>query len=109
MSETLTLTQGIDSGFAWPVVDEDGEPAVLTGYTAACQVRKAEHPTAPLLTTLTATVTGSDVAIQWTAEESLLWDWASGVADVVLSNAAGRPVQIVWAGQVRVDRVVTHA
>lgn len=104
----LTLPQGIDSGYAWPIT-EDGAPAVLTGYTVLCQVRAKAAPDAELLATLTASVTGSDATISWTAEASLAWTWKSGFADVILINASGRPVQIVWQGKVTVDKVVSHA
>ena len=108
-AQTLTLAQGIDSGYAWPIVGADNQPADLTGWAAACQIRQHEAPTSPLLTTLAAAVVGSAVVVSWTAEQSLAWEWNFGAMDVLLTNPDGRPVQIVWQGQVHVDQVVTHA
>ena len=102
----LILQQGIDSGFAWEIVDGTG-PADLTGYTAKGQVRKQESVTSPLLADLTCAVVGSSVAVQWTAEQSLAWNFTSGCGDVILINPAGRPVQVIWQGTVSVDPVVT--
>ena len=103
----LILQQGIDAGYAWPILDGD-QPADLTGWTVLAQVRTREEPSAPLLWEFTTSITPGQVAITWTAEESLTWAWAAGFADVVLVTPEGRPVQVVWAGAVRVDRVVSH-
>lgn len=106
---TLTLRQGIDSGYAWELVDTDGNPADLTGWTARSQIRTHQDPTATLLHELTAEVDvpGSRVTVSWTAEESLGWEWRSGFFDVILTDPVGRPVQIVTQGRVEVDKVVT--
>ncbi len=53
---SLTLTQGIDSGYGWPMVDGDGGAAALTGYSVLAQVRATESPTG---TKLAAPVGGS--------------------------------------------------
>lgn len=105
---TLTLQQGIDSGYSWPIVDDAGDPATLTGYSAKCQVRKQDRPTADLLAELTATIDGSNVVVTWTAEESLLWTWDQGQYDVILINGSDRPMQVVAQGTAVVDRVVTN-
>lgn len=108
---TLTLTQGIDSGYAWPITDADGQPADLTGWTAIAQVRERESPTSPLLHEFTAAVdvAASRVTVSWTAEESLAWTaWSVGFFDVVLVDPDGRPVQVLAQGDVKVDRVVSH-
>jgi len=106
---SLTLTQGIDSGYAWPMVDGDGGAATLTGYSVLAQVRATESPTGTKLADLTAAIDGSSVTVTWTAEESLAWTWTYGWADVVLIDADSRPVQIVWQGTVGIDLVVSHA
>jgi len=106
---SIKLPQGIDSGYTWPIVDSVGAPAVLTGFTAAAKVRSEESHTSALLFEFTANVVGSNVVIQWTAEQSLAWEWASGYCDVILINNLARPIQVVWQGQVKVDKVVTDA
>ena len=103
----LTLQQGIATGYAWPIVDATGQPADLTGWTAECQVRQGEAPTATLLATLTSTVEGSTVVVQWTAEESLAWEWSLARSDVLLIDPGGVPRLVVWQGSVLVDKVVT--
>lgn len=105
---TLTLRQGVASGLVWPITDAAGAPADLTGYTARCHVRVREDPDARLLAELTASVVGSTVVVQWTAEESLLWDWPSGYSDVLLIDDTGTPRQYIWSGIARVDKAVTH-
>ena len=104
----LTLTQGISSGYFWPVVDSNGDTADLTGWTAACQVRSKEDHASTLLTTLNVTNGDGGFAIQWTAEESLLWDFKSGYFDVVLIDPDGEPKQILVEGMVVVNKVVTN-
>lgn len=109
---TLRFRQGVDAGFVWPVVDTDGTPANLTGWTAASQVRQFEDPTAPLIATLDAFIDDSDptvtyVGIRWTAAESLEWTWQQGKCDVRLSDPHGDPKQFVWQGAVVLDKAVT--
>lgn len=103
----LVLQQGITTGYAWPIVDAAGQPADLTGWTAACQVREREAPTATLLATLTATIEASTVIVRWTAEESLAWTWRLGWSDVLLIDPDGTPRVVVWQGSALVDKVVT--
>jgi len=109
MISTIRLPQGIDSGVAWPIVDASGDPAVLTGYTAKCQVRKKALPLGDKLADITAQVSAGHTSITWTAEESLAWTWTEGFADVILVNPEGRPIQVVWQGRLVVDPVVTVA
>ena len=59
----LTLRQGVDGGFVWPIADAAGAPAVLAGCTARCQVRVREDPDAMLLAELSASVVGSTVVV----------------------------------------------
>ena len=49
--DPLILQQGISSGYAWPIVDADNQPADLTGWGARCPIRPHEAPTSPLLPT----------------------------------------------------------
>lgn len=108
MTTSLVLQQGIASGYAWQIVDGDGQPADLTGWTVASQVRRSEDPGSALLHEFTASIVGSSVTIQWTAAESLLWTFTSGSYDVVLIDPDGVPRQVIAQGLVSVDRVVTH-
>ena len=107
MKPVLTLKQGIDGGFAWKMID-GSSPANLAGYTAKAQVRSKDASDGTLLFEFTATASADTVSIQWTAEQSLLWQFEQGYFDVLLYWPDGRPRQIVAQGQVRVDKVVTH-
>ena len=107
MTSALTLTQGVSTGYAWPIVDPAGTPADLTGYTARCQVRERDGVSSALLATLTAAVVGSSVTVSWTDTESRAWTWQYGYMDVVLRDADGDGRTIVWQGTVKVDPVVT--
>lgn len=113
----LTLTQGVTSGYLWPIVTPTGDPADLDGYSARCQVRESEHPTSTLLTELTAravtirvegAIVRSYVAVTWTDTESREWAWTLGHMDVILRDADGDGRVIVWQGTVAVDLAVTE-
>lgn len=108
---TLTLQQGIDSGYAWPITDADGQPADLTGWTVLAQVREKESPSSALLHEFTTAVdvAASRVTLIWTAEESLAWTWWQGHFDVILVDPDARPVQVLVQGTAVVDRAVSHA
>ena len=112
MGESLTLMQGIDSAVGWILTNEDGSaPENVDELSVKIQVRKWESPNAPLLAELTTSVQTVDeevIAIgQWTAEESLAWEWENGFLDVVLFRS-GRPVQVVDQCPVTLDFVVSH-
>jgi len=104
----LTLTQGIDRGYAWPIEDSLGNSVDLTGWSAKCQVREEDSPTAKLLANLHAYIEGSRVIVSWTAEDSVDWNFTKGFYDVVLINPSGRPAQIISAGTIFVDHSVTN-
>lgn len=107
MASTLSLRQGVDTGYVWSLVDANGDPADLDGYTAKCQVRQYEAPDATLLTELDAFIDDDKVGIRWTAADSLDWDWARGYSDVLLIDPDGIERQYVWQGMVTVDKAVT--
>lgn len=107
MGTELILQQGVASGYAWPIVDAAGQPADLTGWSAASQVRDQERPTGTLLHEFTAAIVDSTVTITWTAAESLAWTFSFGFWDVLLIDPEGVPRQIVAQGTVSVDRAVT--
>lgn len=107
MGAAVVLQQGVASGYAWPIVDATGQPADLTGWSAASQVRDQERHTGTLLHEFTAEVVDSTVTITWTAAESLAWTFSFGHFDVLLIDPDGVPRQIVAQGTVSVDRAVT--
>ena len=103
----ITIQQGVKGGRSWPVTNPDDSPATLTDYTARAEVRKSEEQTSTLLATLNTSIVGSDVIVQWGDIETRAWTWGSGYADVILLDATGEGVLVVWQGQVKIDKVVT--
>ena len=106
----LVLYQGITVGYRYPLVDANGLPADATGWSAKCQIREAEDPSADLLfEPLTYIDNEGGVVIEYTAAQSLGWLWDKGFYDIILIDPQGVPRQILDSGKVRVDRVVTNA
>lgn len=110
MADPLIWQQGIDFAAHIPIVDADGDPADLTGYTAACQVRKLRDHTSELLGEMVAYCAGGDIVITQTAEISRGWTWKSGYFDVILIDPSGRPVEVIadeGPGQITLRPVIT--
>ena len=106
----LVLYQGITVGYRYPLVDGDGLPANVAGWSAKCQIRAAEDHLSTMLFEPTCYIDNeSVVVIEYTAEQSLDWDWDKGYFDVVLIDPFDVPRQILDSGKVRVDRIVTNA
>ena len=109
---STSLQQGVSRGKGWALTDRTTglPPASIAGLTAKSQVRADESVTSTLLYEFDARVQEIGglvyVTIQWTAAESLLWDWDQGNCDVILLKD-GEPIQIVWEGVVIVNKVVT--
>ena len=103
----ITIQQGVKGGRSWPITNPDASPATLAGFTARAEVRKSEEQTSTLLATLSASAVGSDVIVQWGDVETRAWTWSTGWADVILRDATGEGVLIVWQGHVTLDKVVT--
>ena len=103
----LTLTQGITTGYFWPIVDGSGSAVNLTGWTAKCQIRSDDDHNATLLAELDCTVGEGGVSVSWSVEDSLDWTFKNGFFDVILIDPDGVARQIVVEGMVVVNRVVT--
>lgn len=108
MADSITIQQGVKGGRTWPITNPDGSPATLTGFSARAQIRKSETQDSTLLATLSASIVGSDVIVQWDDLETRAWFWSQpGWGDVILFDADGDGVLVVWQGQVILDKVVT--
>lgn len=107
MADSITIQQGVTSGLTWPITNPDGTPATLTGYTARAQVRASEREDSALYATLSTSVVGSNVVVQWTDQATRAWTWRTGWADVLLIDPSGDGRLVVWQGQVTIDKVVT--
>ena len=124
----LILRQGAPGALAFPLMDADSTPVDATGWTARCQIRAREDPTATLLAELETDVVLQSAAslagavaecgllpdtdywcavAQWTTAESLAWTWTSGYSDVLVIDDTGDERGFAWAGILRVDKAVT--
>lgn len=103
----LILTQGISTGYYWPVVNDSGDTVDLTGWSAKCQVRANDNHLSELLAELDCVVANGGVSVVWTAEQSLLWDFDNGFFDIILIDPDDVARQILAEGVVVVNRVVT--
>lgn len=105
--QDLTFPQGVDYGEVWPV-DQNGTPANLMGWSAVCEVRDAPNGGGNLLHTFTCSIQENyKVAIQYTAEESLLWEWTFGFYDVKLVNGSDRPIGPLVRGTISILPIIS--
>lgn len=107
----LIIDQGTTWAMMWPIVDTDGNPIDVTGWTVQAQIRPS--------------VTSNEVYHEWTTEagnatteqgavvlsvsapESTGWNWRSAVYDVELTDPQGRVARIA-EGNVTVSAEVTR-
>lgn len=84
--DSLTVLQGLSWGWAWQLVDADGNPIDLTGWSILGQVRR--QPGAPLL-------------YQWSTTDGNVGDPDYPVTSgwVVITIAPAVSAGFVWAGQ----------
>lgn len=101
----FTVPQGTSWGVQIPVVNPDGSPATLTGWTATSQIRAAATSTT-ILYTFTPSIVGSVVTIQATAAETALWTWDTAAYDVKLTN--GSQAARIIEGILTMDPAVTR-
>lgn len=94
--------------FTVPVLDANGDPQDLSGWTFAAQVRASRDD--PVLHTFTVAVDGDGVQVYASPTETAAWaDWATSTArwDLWLTPPASPPY-LFAAGWVRVETTVTH-
>lgn len=104
-TDDLVILQGSTWEMHWPIVDDTGAPAVLTGWSARSQVRLTRSST-DVLYEFAATISGSDVVLTVDAATSSAWVWTSGVYDLEIFNDT--QVVRVTQGRVSVDLEVTR-
>jgi hypothetical protein len=101
----FTVPQGTSWGVQIPVVNPDGSPATLTGWTATSQIRPAAT-SSTILYSFTPTIVGNIVTIQATAADTTLWTWDTAEYDVKLSN--GTQAARIIEGVITMDLEVTR-
>jgi hypothetical protein len=107
----LVIEQGTTSQYAWPVLDDDGDPVTLTGYTATAQVRRSVDSADVLhewsTTDDTILLQSNNVILVTPPATSLDWTWTKGVYDILITAPDGA-VSRVGHGVVVVSRSVTR-
>jgi hypothetical protein len=95
----LRINQGETFQFAIPVLDDDGNPVSLSGFTARGQIRShAASPTALYEWSATNTnvaFDGNDVVLTVPAASSSLWAFRSGRWDLELVAPDGSVTRLV--------------
>lgn len=107
----LTIPQGTTWGVAWPIVDTEGRPVDLTGWSARSQVRSDVRTDRVLHEWSSANGTveldNAYVTLRVAPDTSTAWDWTSGVYDVELTSP-DHVVYRVAEGRVSVSPEVTR-
>lgn len=104
-TDDLVILQGSTWEMHWPIIDDTGAPADLTGWAARAQVRLTRAAT-DVLYQFDATVSGSDIVLRVEADTSSAWTWSFGVYDLEIYNDT--QVVRVTQGRVTVDQEVTR-
>ena len=107
MSERLDLeiAQGSDYRRVIPVLREDGQPRLLTGWSARGVIRPS--PDGDLLYELPVTVSAGKITITVPGTDSLAWEFRQAVYEVVLIGPQ-RQRERRARGRVVVDPAYVH-
>ena len=95
----IRINQGETFELAVPVLDDDGDPVSLAGFTAKGQIRS--HAASPTVLYEWATASdnvnfdGNDVVLRVPAASSSLWAFRSGRWDLELMAADGSVTRLV--------------
>jgi hypothetical protein len=105
----IIIQQGTDSGYQWPIFDEDGAPYDTTGWAVKAEVRSRQtnevlHTWSTVLTN--AVVEPGLVTLLWSSEESKDWEWTGGRYDLEATLVDGKVVRLD-KGYVSVSREIT--
>lgn len=110
-SDSLTIQQGTTQSFLWPIVDANGDPVNVTGWSVRAQVRATVAAEAVLhewSSTLANVTLGPDgVVLHSTPAVSLAWTWTRGVYNVLLTDLTGNVYEIAQ-GSITVDPSITR-
>lgn len=110
----LLIEQGSSFRVLWPILDQDGEQANLTGYTVKAQVRESVGSPNVLYEWSTqeanAGVDGTGVFLIVTPAESTAWTWTRGVYDVEITAPVDQDSTVyrIAQGYVTVSPEVTR-
>lgn len=107
LSYDLMIDQGADFVVSIPILDPDGAPQSLVGWTARGQVRQT-HGGAVVLHDLEPVSSAATVTVTVDAASSAAWDWRVGVYDIELVDPSEKVIRLVQ-GRVIVSPEVTRA
>lgn len=106
----LAIYEGDDRAFTFPVLDADGQPMPLSGYSARAQVRDKPAKAGGVLLHEWSTAAGNAVvgsgAVTLQVSDSETWSFTEGVYDLQLVDAQGNH-QVIARGRVKVTYGVT--
>jgi hypothetical protein len=108
-TDRLTVLQGATWETRWPILDTDGQPYDLTGWTVQSQVRASATDVTVLFdfaATGNATTLDNNVVLTIPADVSSAWTWTEGVFDIELHNADA--VVRITQGTIEVNPEVTR-
>jgi hypothetical protein len=110
-SANLAFSAGETTTYVFPVIDGDGDPVDVDGWTGIAQVR--EYPMAPIVRhewsadNDNISVAGTSVTLTTTATDTAAWAWSKGVYHLEVTDTSGN-VHRVAQGNVAVSREVTR-
>jgi len=110
--DRLTIPQGTSWEVRWPVQNEEGVAADLTGWSPRAQARERVSSTTSIheWTTLLGNISiveGSTISMRLAPSISSAWDWRTAVFDVELVHVDGRVARISQ-GELILDPEVTR-
>jgi len=110
-TDRLIIPQGTSWEAQWPVQNEDGSVADLTGWTPRAQARTRVSSREVLHEWTSAlgniNIVDNIVSMTVLPITSSTWDWREAVFDVELYHTDGRVVRISQ-GEIKVDPEVTR-
>lgn len=98
----LTIPKGSDWSYAIPILDGDGDPINVTGWSARAHVRANKwfrdlpilHEWKTTGASPNATLASSMLTLKVTPSVSAAWTWWYGVYDIELTHSDGRKAQL---------------
>lgn len=105
----LTILQGTDSGYSWPLFNPDGTPLNLTGYTVRSQARSFNGTLLYEWTTAlgNATIVGNSVFLLWSHAVTSAWKWNNAQYDIEIV-APGGSVARIDRGTINISKEITR-
>lgn len=94
-TDDLTVPQGSDFGYVWPVFTADGTPLDITGWTAVMEARQSVG--GELRATFSTglgngiTISGNELTLLIDGDDSVGWTWQRAVYEIRVSSPTEGP------------------